>query len=132
MPADSIGWIWYDTPHYLVPDDKIGEEAFSAIREAMVKSKTRAISRLVLERRFCCLNLFVDLCYRPITGAKTLGSCGPPVSKLSDDRRKSFYRVLVRHCLLLGDDALLHPGNLCFKPALPSGVFIPPCLFIVY
>ena len=28
VPADSIGWIWYDTPHYLVPDDKVGEEAF--------------------------------------------------------------------------------------------------------
>ena len=40
VPADSIGWIWYDKPHYLVPDDKVGEEAFSVIREAMVNSKT--------------------------------------------------------------------------------------------
>ena len=51
MPADSIGWIWYDTPHYLVPDDKVGEEAFSVIREAMSKSNTRAISRVVLYHR---------------------------------------------------------------------------------
>ena len=51
VPADSIGWIWYDTPHYLIPDDKVGEEAFSVIREAMVKSKTRAISRVVLHHR---------------------------------------------------------------------------------
>jgi DNA end-binding protein Ku len=51
VPEDSIDWIWYDTPHYLVPDDKVGEEAFSVIREAMVKSKTRAISRVVLYRR---------------------------------------------------------------------------------
>jgi DNA end-binding protein Ku len=51
VPADSIGWIWYDTPHYLVPDDKVGEEAFSVIREAMVKSNTRAISRVVLHHR---------------------------------------------------------------------------------
>lgn len=51
VPANSIGWIWYDTPHYLVPDDKIGEEAFSVIREAMVKSDTRAISRVVLYHR---------------------------------------------------------------------------------
>ena len=51
VPADSIGWIWYDTPHYLVPDDKVGEEAFSVIREAMVKSNTRAISRVVLYHR---------------------------------------------------------------------------------
>jgi DNA end-binding protein Ku len=51
VPADSIGWIWYDTPHYLIPDDKVGEEAFSVIREAMVKSNTRAISRVVLYHR---------------------------------------------------------------------------------
>src|SRR5690349_356297 len=51
VPADSIGWIWYDKPHYLVPDDKIGEEPFSVIREAMVKSNTRAISRVVLYHR---------------------------------------------------------------------------------
>jgi len=51
VPADSIGWIWYDEPHYLVPDDKVAEEAFSVIREAMVKSNTRAISRVVLYHR---------------------------------------------------------------------------------
>jgi DNA end-binding protein Ku len=37
VPADSIGWIWYDEPHYLVPDDKVGEEAFSVIRESHVE-----------------------------------------------------------------------------------------------
>jgi DNA end-binding protein Ku len=51
VPAGSIGWIWYDTPHYLIPDDKVGEEAFSVIREAMVKSDMRAISRVVLNHR---------------------------------------------------------------------------------
>jgi DNA end-binding protein Ku len=28
VPEDSIGWVWYDSPHFLVPDEKIGEEAF--------------------------------------------------------------------------------------------------------
>lgn len=51
VPASSIGWIWYDTPHYLIPDEKVGEEAFSVIREAMVKSNTSAISRVVLYHR---------------------------------------------------------------------------------
>src|SRR3977135_979018 len=23
VPADTIDWIWYDTPHYLIPDDKV-------------------------------------------------------------------------------------------------------------
>jgi DNA end-binding protein Ku len=51
VAAGSIGWIWYDTPHYLSPEDKVGEEAFSVIREAMVRSDTRAISRVVLNHR---------------------------------------------------------------------------------
>jgi DNA end-binding protein Ku len=51
VPKDLIGWIWYDTPHFLVPDDRVGEEAFSVIREAMKVSRTRALSRLVLYHR---------------------------------------------------------------------------------
>ncbi|MFA7439956.1 MAG: Ku protein [Sphingomonadaceae bacterium] len=48
---DSIGWIWYDTPHYLKPGDKVGEEAFSVIREAMAATETVGIARLVMYRR---------------------------------------------------------------------------------
>jgi DNA end-binding protein Ku len=51
VPADSIDWIWYDSPHYLVPDGTVGEEAFSVIREAMVSTATVGISRVVLYRR---------------------------------------------------------------------------------
>lgn len=51
VPAESIGWIWYDTPHYLMPTDRVGEEAFSVIREAMSATNTVGISRLVLYRR---------------------------------------------------------------------------------
>jgi DNA end-binding protein Ku len=51
VPAGSIGLIWYDTPHYLIPEDKMGEEAFSVTREAMARSDTRAISRVVLNHR---------------------------------------------------------------------------------
>ncbi len=51
VPADSIGWIWYDKPHYLAPDDEIGAEAFSVIRAAMAATKTVGIARLVLYRR---------------------------------------------------------------------------------
>ena len=35
----------------MVPDDKVGEEAFSVIRAGMSKSNTRAISRVVLYHR---------------------------------------------------------------------------------
>lgn len=51
VPADSIRWIWFDTPHYLAPGDKVGEEAFSVIRSAMAATDTVGIARLVLYRR---------------------------------------------------------------------------------
>lgn len=51
VPQSSIGWIWYDSPHFLAPADKVSEEAFAVIREAMRKSDTGGIARLVLYRR---------------------------------------------------------------------------------
>ena len=48
---DSIEWIWLDTPYYLSPNDKVGEEAFSVIRGAMEAQKMVGISRLVISRR---------------------------------------------------------------------------------
>lgn len=51
VSRETIEWIWYDTPHYLVPNDTVGEEAFSVIREAMASTGTVGISRLVLYRR---------------------------------------------------------------------------------
>lgn len=51
VPRDDIAWIWLDRPHYLTPDDKIAEEAFSVIRDAMTATRTVGISRLVLYRR---------------------------------------------------------------------------------
>jgi DNA end-binding protein Ku len=51
VPKESIAWIWYDQPHYLLPNDKVGEEAFAVIREAMAATDTVGISRVVLYRR---------------------------------------------------------------------------------
>ena len=51
VPKDEVGWIWYDKPHYLTPDDKVGEEAFAVIREAMMTNRVVGISRLVMYRR---------------------------------------------------------------------------------
>jgi DNA end-binding protein Ku len=50
-PADSVDWIWYDKPHYLAPDDKVGEEAFAVIRDAMKATSSLGLARLVLYRR---------------------------------------------------------------------------------
>lgn len=51
VPADTVEWIWYDTPHFLVPDDPVGEEAFAVIREAMAATGKVGLSRVVLHRR---------------------------------------------------------------------------------
>ncbi|MFA5581530.1 MAG: Ku protein [Paracoccaceae bacterium] len=51
VEADTIGWVWLDQPHYLMPSDKMGEEAFAVIRDAMAGTGTVGISRLVMYRR---------------------------------------------------------------------------------
>src|ERR1700761_1038126 len=51
VAADSIDWVWYDKAHYLIPDNPIGAEAFSVIRDAMASTSMVGISRLVLYRR---------------------------------------------------------------------------------
>lgn len=51
VKSDSLDWIWYDKPHYLTPNDPVGEEAFSVIRDAMEATGTVGIARLVLYRR---------------------------------------------------------------------------------
>ncbi|MBX5046859.1 non-homologous end joining protein Ku [Rhizobium lentis] len=51
VPRGSIDWIWYDKPHFLAPEDKVGVEAFCVIREAMKANDVVGIARLVLYRR---------------------------------------------------------------------------------
>lgn len=51
VAAESIDWIWYDTPYYLTPDDPVGEEAYCVIRDAMRSTAMVGVSRLVLHRR---------------------------------------------------------------------------------
>jgi DNA end-binding protein Ku len=51
VPAAEIDQIYVDSPYYLAPDDKVAEEAFAVIREAMTKKKMVGIGRIVLARR---------------------------------------------------------------------------------
>jgi DNA end-binding protein Ku len=51
VQAESLDWIWYDTPYYVTPDDPVGEEAYCVIRDAMRSTTTIGVSRLVLHRR---------------------------------------------------------------------------------
>lgn len=51
VPADEIDEVYLDGSHYLTPDDKVAEEAFAVIREAMEQEKVVGLARLVLSRR---------------------------------------------------------------------------------
>ncbi|MBY3536806.1 Ku protein [Rhizobium laguerreae] len=51
VPADSIEWIYLEKPHYLMPDDAVGNEAFAVIRDAMRADKVFGVSKLVMGRR---------------------------------------------------------------------------------
>jgi DNA end-binding protein Ku len=47
----SIRQIYLDTPYYLAPADKVSEDAFAVIREAMAAKKKAGLARIVLYRR---------------------------------------------------------------------------------
>jgi DNA end-binding protein Ku len=51
VAADSIEWVYLEKPHYLMPDDAVGNEAFAVIRDAMKADKVVGISKLVIGRR---------------------------------------------------------------------------------
>lgn len=47
----SIQQIYLDTPYYLAPADKVSEDAFAVIRDAMTAKKKAGLARIVLYRR---------------------------------------------------------------------------------
>ncbi|EJC83269.1 Ku protein [Rhizobium leguminosarum bv. trifolii WSM2297] len=51
VPANSIDWVYFEKPHYLTPDDAVGNEAFAVIRDAMKADKVVGVSKLVMGRR---------------------------------------------------------------------------------
>lgn len=51
VEKSSIEQIYLDTPYYIAPGDKVSEEAFAVIRDAMRAKKMAALARIVLYRR---------------------------------------------------------------------------------
>ena len=51
VPRDEVDEIYLDESYYLVPDDKVGVEAFAVIREAMRAKGLVGLARVVLYRR---------------------------------------------------------------------------------
>jgi DNA end-binding protein Ku len=57
VPSSAINPLYLDTPYYLAPTDRVGEEAFAVIREAMRIEKVAGLARAVLFRRERVLKL---------------------------------------------------------------------------
>jgi DNA end-binding protein Ku len=51
VSKSEIGQIYFDTPYYLTPSDKVSEEAFAVIRDALATKKMAGLARMVLFRR---------------------------------------------------------------------------------
>jgi DNA end-binding protein Ku len=51
VPRADIDELYLDTPYYLTPTDRVGEEAFAVIRQAMQSEKKVGLARVVLFRR---------------------------------------------------------------------------------
>jgi DNA end-binding protein Ku len=51
VPKAAIDDRYRDTPYYLAPDDRVGQEAFAVIRDAMARKKMVGIARVVMARR---------------------------------------------------------------------------------
>jgi DNA end-binding protein Ku len=51
VPREEVDEIYLDESYYLVPDDKVGVEAFAVIREAMRDKGLVGLARVVLYRR---------------------------------------------------------------------------------
>jgi DNA end-binding protein Ku len=51
VSRDDIDELYFDTPYYLAPTDRVGEEAFAVIRDAMRAEEMVGLARVVLFRR---------------------------------------------------------------------------------
>ena len=51
VPHTQIDERYFDSPYYITPNDKVGEEAFAVIREAMRGKGMVALARIVLAKR---------------------------------------------------------------------------------
>jgi len=51
VPRDQVDERYLDTPYYIAPDDKVAQEAFAVIRDAMQEKGRAGVARIVMARR---------------------------------------------------------------------------------
>jgi DNA end-binding protein Ku len=51
VPRDEVDVRYLDSPYYIAPDDKVAQEAFAVIRDAMREKGRAGVARVVIARR---------------------------------------------------------------------------------
>ncbi len=51
VPRSEVDELYLDSPYYLTPEDKVGQDAFAVIREAMARKNMVGLGRVVISRR---------------------------------------------------------------------------------
>ena len=51
VPLSQIDARYFDSPYYVVPNDKVGQDAFAVIREAMRDKKMVGVGKVVISKR---------------------------------------------------------------------------------
>src|ERR1700730_18671233 len=51
VPRSEIDERYLDSPYYLIPEDKVGQDAFAVIREAMKRKNMVGLGKVVISRR---------------------------------------------------------------------------------
>src|SRR3954451_17438859 len=51
VPREQVDELYLDTPYYIAPEDKVAQEAFAVIRDAMREKGKAGVARVVISRR---------------------------------------------------------------------------------
>src|SRR5262245_30441311 len=68
----EVDELYLDTPYYLTPTDRVGEEAFAVIRDAMRAEKMVGLARV------CCSGASAFSCWSRATRASAPSACTTP------------------------------------------------------
>ena len=86
VPQAEVDQIYVDSPYYLAPDDKVAEEAFAVIREAMTKKKMVGIGRTSPRRSSTACRATSSPRPSPTATRKPWSPCCAPSSRARPSR----------------------------------------------
>ena len=80
VPRKQVDEVYLDSHYYIAPDDKVGEEAFAVIREAMRQRDVVGLARVVLFRRERILKQHPELAPAPPVSAPAQSPTNSPAA----------------------------------------------------